>query len=43
MSIFEQMLTFYLAYKEYNKIAKIDHFNAPVKCKEMYVGNKRVK
>lgn len=28
---------------ERNKIAKIDHFNAPVKCKEMYKGNKRVK
>ena len=28
---------------ERNKIAKIDHLHAPVKCKKMYVGNKRVK
>lgn len=41
--MFPEMLAFYLAYKEYNKEAKIDHLHAPVKCKEMYVNGEKVK
>lgn len=41
--MFPEMLAFYLAYKEYGKIAKIDHLNAPVKCKEMYINGKKEK
>lgn len=43
MSIFPQMLAFYLAYKEYNKVSKKDHFNAQVKCKEVYYKGKKIK
>ena len=38
-----EILAYYLSYKEFNKVSKIDHFNAPVKCKEMWVNGKKVK